>query len=130
MPPRDVGAIRNVVDDAQLQKDGAPVMPRTALDDRIDAAATTVDLGRGLERRGRAWLLWSFLLCPCHLPLSLAALTTVLAGTSFGVMLHDQVWVAGALITFAWIVGTGYGFRLIRQAERAGGACPARMSKR
>jgi hypothetical protein len=79
-----------------------------------------------LERRGRAWLLWSFLFCPCHLPLSLAALTSVLAGTSFGVALRDNVWLAGTLITAAWVGGTGYGFRLIRQAERANGACPVR----
>lgn len=83
-----------------------------------------------LERRGRAWLLWSFLLCPCHLPLSLAALTAVLAGTSIGVMLRDHVWVAGALISVAWAAGAGYGFRLIRQAERAGGACPIRKPAR
>ena len=83
-----------------------------------------------LERRGRAWLLWSFLLCPCHLPLSLAALTTVLAGTSVGVVLRDHVWVAGSLISAAWIFGTGYGLRLVRQAERAGGACPVRLPKR
>ena len=105
-------------------------MPRTRLDDRSDGAATTVDLGVRLERRGRAWLLWSFLLCPCHLPLSLAALTAVLAGTSFGVMLRDHVWVAGGLITLAWIIGSGYGFRLIRQSERAGGACPTRAPRR
>lgn len=92
--------------------------------------APAVELGLGLERRGRAWLLWSFLLCPCHLPLSLAALTTVLAGTSLGVVLRDHVWVAGSLITAAWVVGTGFGFRLIRQAERAGGACPTRSSRR
>jgi hypothetical protein len=92
------------------------------------AEATVV--GRSLERRGRAWLLWSFLLCPCHLPLSLAALTTVLAGTSLGVVLRDHVWAAGALITMAWIAGTGYGFRLIRDAGRAGGACPTRIPAR
>lgn len=81
-----------------------------------------------LERRGRAWLLWSFLLCPCHLPLTLAALTAVLAGTSFGVVVRDNAWIAGALITAAWVGGTGYGLRLIRQAERAGGACSVRRS--
>ena len=102
----------------------------TTLDDRSRSADTASELGRSLERRGRAWLLWSFLLCPCHLPLSLAALTAVLAGTSFGVMLRDNLWVAGSLITVAWLVGTGQGFRLIRQAERIGGACPIRTAKR
>lgn len=102
---------------------------RSPLDHLVEAP-TSVDVGASLERRGRAWLLWSFLLCPCHLPLSLGALMTVLAGTSLGVMLRDHVWVAGAVITLGWLVGTGYGFRLVRQAERAGGACPTRIAKR
>jgi hypothetical protein len=83
-----------------------------------------------LERRGRAWLLWSFLLCPCHLPLTLAALTAVLAGTSLGVTLRDHVWLAGAIVTTAWLAGTGYGLRLIRQAEKANGTCPVRAGSR
>jgi hypothetical protein len=77
-----------------------------------------------LERRGRLWLLWSFLLCPCHLPLSLGVLSAVLAGTSFGAVFRDHAWVAGTVLTVTWIVGTGYGFHLIRQAQRANGACP------
>jgi len=81
-----------------------------------------------LERRGRAWLLWSFLLCPCHLPWTLAILTTVFAGTSLGVAVRDHVWIAGAAVTTAWVIGTGYGFRLIRRAERSGGACETRTS--
>ncbi|MCB1040746.1 MAG: hypothetical protein KDA94_14625, partial [Acidimicrobiales bacterium] len=79
-------------------------------------AAPLGDAAPKLERRGRAWLLWSFLGCPCHLPLTLAALSTVLAGTSLGVVLRDHLWVAGTLVTLAWAVGTAYGFRLIRQA--------------
>lgn len=31
-----------------------------------------------LERRGRWWLVASFLACPCHLPITLAVLGTVL----------------------------------------------------
>lgn len=78
-----------------------------------------------LERRGRRWLLWSFLFCPCHLPLSLGMLAAVLTGTSLGAMLRDHAWVAGTLLTVTWIAGTGYGFRLIRLAQRTNGACPA-----
>ena len=77
-----------------------------------------------LEQRGRWWLIGSFLLCPCHLPLTLGVLFAVLGGTSLGAFFRDNAWVAGGLITFAWVLGTGYGFRLIRQAQRAGGACP------
>lgn len=77
-----------------------------------------------LERRGRRWLLWSFLLCPCHLPVTLTVLGTVLAGTSIGAILRDHTLAAGTTITLAWVLGTGYGLRLVRQAQRAGGACP------
>jgi hypothetical protein len=78
----------------------------------------------GLERRGRWWVFGSFLLCPCHLPLTLGVLATVFAGTSVGAVLRDHAWVAGTIITTAWVLGTVYGFRLLRRAERAGGACP------
>lgn len=81
-----------------------------------------------LERRGRAWLLWSFLLCPCHLPLTLGVLTTVFAGTSAGLVLRDHFWVAGTLVTVLWVIGTGYGFRLLRRADLANGACPVRTA--
>jgi hypothetical protein len=107
------------------------VDPRRAFLVRItngqaDLTPTTPDVAPRLERRGRAWLVWSFLLCPCHLPWSLAALTAVLAGTSFGVMLREHVWVAATALSAVWAIGTGYGFWLIRQAERANGTCPVR----
>ena len=76
-----------------------------------------------------SWLLWSFLLCPCHLPWTLAIVATVFAGTSVGVVVRDHAVLAGILVTTAWLVGTGYGFRLIRQAQRAGGACSTRTPK-
>ncbi len=79
-----------------------------------------------LERRGLWWLLWSFLLCPCHLPLSLGMLAALFAGTSFGAAFRDHTWVAGVVISLTWLAGTAYGFHLIRQAKRAGGACPTR----
>lgn len=84
----------------------------------------------GLERRGRAWLLWSFLLCPCHLPWTLAVFGAVFAGSSFGVVLADHAWLAGGVVSAAWVGGTAYGFRLIRRAERAGGSCEVRDRRR
>lgn len=94
-----------------------------------EEAPTTPPAGVALERRGRAWLVSSFLLCPCHLPWTLAILTSVLASTSAGVVLRDHAWIAGTLVTVAWVLGTGYGFRLIRRAERAGGACELPRSR-
>ena len=77
-----------------------------------------------LEKRGRWWLVLSFLACPCHLPITLAVLGTVLAGTSFGVVVRDHAWLAGAVVTAVWALGTGYGLRLVSRAEKANGACP------
>jgi hypothetical protein len=77
-----------------------------------------------LERRGRMWLIWSFLLCPCHLPLSLGVVAALLAGTSLGAALRDHAWVAGTLTTLTWVLGTAHGFHLIHRAKRSGGACP------
>ncbi|MEZ5144816.1 MAG: hypothetical protein R2726_20220 [Acidimicrobiales bacterium] len=78
------------------------------------------------ERRGLLWVFGSFVLCPCHLPLTLGVLATVLGGTSLGALLRDHAWVAGTVITLTWLLGTAYGFRLLRRAQRTGGACPVR----
>lgn len=77
-----------------------------------------------LERRGRAVLLWSFLLCPCHLPLTLGVVGALLTGTSAGVVLREHRWIAGTILTAAWLVGTLFGFRLLRRAQTMGGSCP------
>lgn len=103
-----------------------PVEPPAPIE--LPLGATDLD-GGALERRGRSWLLWSFILCPCHLPWTLAILTTLLAGTSAGVAVREHPWLAGGIITAAWVAGTAYGFRLIRRAERAGGACTVRPQR-
>ena len=76
-----------------------------------------------LERRGRWWLLASFLACPCHLPLTLGVLGAVLGGTAAGVALREHTVIAGLLIAAVWIAGTGRGLLLVRRAERDGFAC-------
>ena len=76
-----------------------------------------------LERRGRWWLLASFLVCPCHLPLTLGVLGAVLGGTAAGVALREHTLVAGLLIASVWIAGTARGLFLVRRAEKDGYAC-------
>ena len=76
-----------------------------------------------LERRGRWWLLVSFLVCPCHLPLTLGVLGAMLGGTAAGVALRDHTLVAGLLIASVWIAGTARGLLLVRRAEKDGFAC-------
>lgn len=92
--------------------------PPERVDDRIVVAPER------LERRGRAWLLWSFLLCPCHLPLTLGVLVAVAGGTTVGGLLRDNLFAAGVVVTATWLAGTGYGLSLVRRAERSRGSCP------
>jgi hypothetical protein len=82
----------------------------------IDATTTT-------ERRGRRWLIISFLACPCHLPLTLGLLAALLGGTALGAVVRDHTVLAGSIVAATWAAGTARGLWLIRQAERGQLAC-------
>lgn len=84
--------------------------------------APPVDPTEQLERKGRKWIFGSLVFCPCHLPVTLAILVTVLGGTAFGAFLSDNLLLAGLVVTVVWVAGTWRGFRLVRQAKL--GACP------
>ncbi len=84
---------------------------------------TTGDAG---SKRGTAWVLASFAACPCHLPLTLAAVTAVLGGTAAGALLRENIVLAGVLITAVWALGTWRGVWLIRQPAAC--SVPARRT--
>ena len=69
------------------------------------------------ENRGLAWVIGAFVICPCHLPLTLALAATVLSGTAAGVLLRDHPWMAGSVITVAWLAATGRGVLYMRSAR-------------
>jgi len=73
---------------------------------------------RQAENRGMLWIVGGFILCPCHLPLTLAALGAALAGTAVGAMLRDQVVASGLTISTAWALATWRGVWLMRSARR------------
>lgn len=70
------------------------------------------------ENRGMAWVIGAFLICPCHLPLTLWLAATLLSGTVAGAVLHEHLYVAGAVISLTWLAATWHGMRLIRSASR------------
>ena len=70
------------------------------------------------ENRGLLWVIGAFVFCPCHLPLTLGLLATVLSGTAAGVALRDHPIVAGIVITTAWLAGTLRGVAHFRAAKR------------
>lgn len=59
-----------------------------------------------------------FLFCPCHLPLTLGLLATVLAGTTLGVVVREHVVIAAAVTSVAWVLATWHGLRLLRPRAR------------
>lgn len=78
------------------------------------------------EHRGMAWLIGSFLICPCHLPLTLWVAGVVLGGTALGAALRSHPIIAGTVITLAWVAGTWRGLHLLR----SGGAYAAEAKER
>ncbi len=75
-----------------------------------------------LEQRhtllGHIWVIGSFAICPCHLPLTLGFLGSMFGSTFLGAALGQYPWVAGIILTAGWAFGTFKGFRLLGHAER------------
>src|SRR5205085_12252854 len=69
------------------------------------------------DRRGVLWIVGAFVLCPCHLPITLWVLGALLSGTALGAVFSGHVFVAGAVISITWLVATLHGFNLMRRAR-------------
>ena len=70
------------------------------------------------EKRGRKWLAWSFIFCPCHLPLSMAVLGFIFGGTAFGALVSRNTLGVGIAFGAIYAVGLAIGFRHIRAATK------------
>jgi mercuric ion transport protein len=69
------------------------------------------------ERRGLLWVVGAFLICPCHLPLTLAVAAGLLAGTTAGAVVRDHPIVVGLGVSIVWAALTWHGLRLLRAAR-------------
>jgi cytochrome c biogenesis protein CcdA len=69
------------------------------------------------DRRGVMWILGAFVLCPCHLPITLWVVGALLSGTAFGAVFTGHLFVAGAAISIVWLAATLHGFNLMRRAR-------------
>lgn len=101
----------------------SPATTITASDAPDDRSESPVDR----ERRGRRWLIWSFLLCPCHLPVTLGVLGAILGTSAFGGLVARNHLAIGILLTSIYAVGLFIGLRHIRAADKdadcANGSC-------
>jgi hypothetical protein len=66
------------------------------------------------ERRGLAWVIGAFVICPCHLTLTLGLAATLLSGTAAGALITGHPYIAGAAITAAWVAATWRGIHHLR----------------
>ena len=63
------------------------------------------------------WIVGAFLICPCHLPLTLGLAATLLSGTAVGSALRGHLFLAGTVIALAWLAATWCGLYLLRSAR-------------
>jgi hypothetical protein len=83
----------------------------------VGAACTVAVTPEQVEKRGMAWILGAFLICPCHLPLTLGLAGLLLSGTALGAALRSHPFVAGSVISLVWLAATWRGFHLLRSAR-------------
>ena len=69
------------------------------------------------DRRGVLWIAGAFILCPCHLPITLWVIGALVSGTALAAVFTGHVFVAGAVISIIWLVATLHGFNLMRRAR-------------
>jgi hypothetical protein len=74
---------------------------------------------RRSENRGRAWLVLSYVLCPCHLPVTMGLIAAVAGGSAVGAALTANAWRLGAVLAVLYAAAVWRGFRNLRQAQRA-----------
>jgi len=93
-------------------------MSRSTVLPSTSAAACALPDPAALEKRGIGWIAASFLLCPCHLPLTLGLLGSLLGGTALGTLVHGHIYLVGGTVTLIWATGTWFGARHLRNAAR------------
>jgi mercuric ion transport protein len=90
---------------------------------RQAACALTPEQG---DRRGLAWIIGAFVVCPCHLPITLWLVAALLSGTALGALLLGHPYISGAVLSIVWLAGTLHGFNLMRRARLHGYTTPRR----
>jgi hypothetical protein len=69
---------------------------------------------------------WSFILCPCHLPWTLAIITALFGGSAIGAFVNQNRTTVGIAIAVVYFIGVAIGFNYLRKAK-ANGACKVRL---
>jgi len=84
---------------------------------------------RRSENRGRLWLILSYVLCPCHLPITMALVVAAVGGSAVGAALTATMWRLGVVMTVLYGLALWRGFHHLRRAKATvepGQACSTR----
>ena len=94
--------------------------PAELTQDQLGAipSANVVDVAKEQERTGRRWLMWSFIFCPCHLPLTMAVLGVIFGGSAFGALISRNTLGVGIVFGLIYAIGLAIGFHHLRRATR------------
>ncbi len=86
--------------------------------DSPSSAGTPLVGQRSRERKGRKWLLVSFLFCPCHLPVIMAVLGVLFGGTALGAVVGRNTIGVGIVFGVIYAILLAVGFRHLKAATR------------
>lgn len=89
----------------------------TAIDSRPSAVGAE-PAAADREKLGRKWLMVSFIFCPCHLPVIMAALGVVFGGSAFGALIGRNTIGVGIVFGAVYAILLVIGFRHLRAATR------------
>lgn len=86
--------------------------------DRWRLADVPQSQSRRIENRGRAWLVFGFIFCPCHLQITIAVLGGVVGGGVLGAAVRDT-WTVGTVTVLLYGLTLWRGFAHLRRAKEA-----------
>lgn len=75
-------------------------------------------VARREEQRGRRWLMLSYVFCPCHVPIVMAAVGAAFGGTTWGASVAGNGLPVGGALVVLYAVVVWRGFHHIRRAKR------------
>jgi hypothetical protein len=70
-----------------------------------------------LRRRGLAWMVFGFAVCPCHLPFTLLAVGAIFGGTALGAAITGNPLTVGVVLGAVTALAYVHGLRLVRRAD-------------
>jgi cytochrome c biogenesis protein CcdA len=117
-----------MVDTAVREWKGIPT-ERTSVSRGWRLAPKSNREARRSENRGRFWLVLSYVLCPCHLPVTMALVVAVAGGTAVGAAMTASMWRLGVVMAALYGLALWRGFHHLRRAKatvEASGACETR----